>query len=136
MEKSTDKDRLDIDMIYQFLHHEAYWSKGRSLAAVNNSIQHSLCFGGYANGQQIGFARVVSDYTIFAWLMDVFILPTHQGGGAGKQLLQYIFDHPDLRDVKTWGLKTYDAHRLYEQFGFQILAKPEVHMERTNQAST
>ncbi|MEL6656908.1 MAG: GNAT family N-acetyltransferase [Bacteroidota bacterium] len=79
MEVSTDKDRLDRQMIYQFLHHEAYWSKGRSWAAVQSSIEHSLCFGVYENGKQIGFARVVSDYTIFGWLLDVFVVPSHRG---------------------------------------------------------
>ncbi|MEO0876971.1 MAG: GNAT family N-acetyltransferase, partial [Bacteroidota bacterium] len=106
MEVSTDKDRLDRQMIYQFLHHEAYWSKGRSWAAVQSSIEHSLCFGVYENGKQIGFARVVSDYTIFGWLLDVFVVPSHRGQGVGKQLLQYIFDYPLLRAVKNWGLKT------------------------------
>ncbi|MEL7249476.1 MAG: GNAT family N-acetyltransferase [Bacteroidota bacterium] len=119
-------------MIFNFLHHKAYWSKGRSKAAVERSIQHSICFGVYLDGQQLGFARVVTDRAIFAWLMDVFILPEFRGLGAGKQLLQTIFDHPELKTVKTWGLKTYDTHSLYKQFDFQPLSRPEVFMERSS----
>lgn len=129
MKVSTDKQQLDLPMIYDFLHHEAYWSKGRNMDIVKRSIEHSLCFGLYDEGQQIGFARVVSDYSIFAWLMDVFVLPSHRGQGGGKLLLEAILQHPELKTVKTWGLKTHDAHLLYQQFGFQQLSIPEHFME-------
>lgn len=129
MNVSTEKSRLDIDMIYRFLHHEAYWSKGRPLSTVERSIEHSLCFGLYQGTQQIGFARVVTDYAIFAWLMDVFVLPEFRAQGGGKLLLKAIFNHPELQTINTWGLKTHDAHSLYGQFGFSALESPEIHME-------
>lgn len=126
---STDKSLLDLPLIFQYLNEQAYWSKGRTLEMVERSIENSLCFGLYDDGQQLGFARVVTDYTIFAWLMDVFILPDFQGAGHGKTLLDGVFNYPALAQIKTWGLKTRDAHTLYRQFGFQALEKPEMHME-------
>lgn len=126
---STAPNLLDVSMIHQFLSQEAYWSKGRSLEAVETAIQHSLCFGVYAAQQQVGFARVVTDYAIFAWVMDVFILPAYRGQGAGKLLIKTIVEHPSLASLSRWGLMTHDAHSLYESVGFQQLAKPEIHME-------
>lgn len=127
---STDKQLLDIPMIYDYLHNEAYWAKGRPRHIVERSIEHSLCFGLYVDDRQVGFARVVTDYAIFAWLMDVFILPGHQGKGYGKALVNRILNEPELATVKTWGLKTQDAHALYQQFDFQHLDKPEMFLER------
>lgn len=135
MTVSTDKSQLDLPMIFNFLHHQAYWSKGRSLELVERSIQNSLCFGLYDEDQQIGFARVVTDHAIFAWLMDVFVLPTHRGQGGGKKLLEAILTYPDLGMVKTWGLKTHDAHSLYEQYGFREIDVPQHFMERKIKSS-
>ena len=130
---STDHDKLDIDMIYAYLSNQAYWSKGRSRSVVEKSIANSLCFGIYhPNGQQVGFARVVTDYAVFAWLMDVFILEEHRGCGLGKLLVAYILEHPDLQNLKRWGLLTADAHNLYQQYGFSPIASPEWYMELVN----
>jgi GNAT superfamily N-acetyltransferase len=127
---STDKTKLDATIIFDYLSNQSYWAKGRSMETIERSIKNSLCFGMYDSAnRQVGFARVVSDYAVFAWLMDVFILPAYQGNGLGKLLIQEITTHPDLQPVKKWGLGTRDAHGLYEQFGFRQLAKPENMME-------
>lgn len=127
---ATDKTRLNIGVIHGYLSNESYWGKGRTLETVVKSIENSLCFGVYLHDQQIGFARVVSDYAIFAWIMDVFILPEHRGKGYGKQLMRAITSFPELQNLSRWGLGTDDAHGLYAQFGFSALSKPENMMER------
>jgi GNAT superfamily N-acetyltransferase len=126
---STDKELLDIDMIYKYLSEESYWSKGIARERVSTSIANSMCFGVYNNGQQIGLARVVTDKAIFAYLCDVFILDSHRGHGLSKWLLQTILAHPELQGLKRWVLATADAHGLYSQFGFAQLSKVENWMD-------
>lgn len=127
---STDKSKLNPEIIFDYLSNQSYWAKGRSLEAVKKTIKNSLCFGIYdAENKQVGFARVVTDYTIFGWLMDVFILPVCQGKGLGKMLMAEIMDHKDLQELKRWGLATNDAHDLYKKFGFNELSKPQNMME-------
>jgi N-acetylglutamate synthase-like GNAT family acetyltransferase len=127
---STDKSQLDIDLISNFLSNHAYWALGRSRQTVEKSISNSLCFGVFeTGGNQVGFARVVSDYAIFAWVMDVFILDDHRGKRLGKLLMNTIMAHEELQGLKRWGLGTRDAHGLYEKYGFKPLSKPELMME-------
>ena len=127
---STDKSQLEVDVIFDYLSNHSYWAKGRSRETIEKSISNSLCFGVYDDkNKQVGFARVVSDLAVFAWLMDVFILPAFQGHGLGKLLMAEIMSHKDLREVKKWGLGTKDAHGLYEKFGFRLLSQPENRME-------
>lgn len=127
---STDRDRLDIPMIHRFLSERSYWAKGRSLETVRQSITNSLCFGVYdVSGKQLGFARVATDYAVFAWLMDVFILEDYRGKGLGKLLIKEVTEHPALKNLRRIGLGTADAHGLYQQFGFTGLSKPENMME-------
>jgi N-acetylglutamate synthase-like GNAT family acetyltransferase len=116
---STDKTKLDVPLIHQFLSQEAYWSLNISKEIVQRSIEHSLCFGVYEVDRQVGFARVITDYATFAYIADVFILPDHRGKGLSKQLIANIMAHPDLQGLRRWMLITYDAHGLYRQFGFQ-----------------
>ena len=116
-EISTDKARLDLDMIHQFLSEVSYWAMGRTRATVENAIQNSLCFGVYVGGRQAGFARVVTDGATFAWLCDLFILESHRGRGLGKQLVEQIVGHPELRDLRLFLLATADAHGLYAEHG-------------------
>ncbi|WP_343673854.1 GNAT family N-acetyltransferase [Chitinophaga sp.] len=128
---STDKSLLDLPMIHEFLSKRSYWAKDRTMDAVQRSVDNSLCFGVYAgSGKQVGFARVVTDYTIFGWLMDVFITETHRGHGLGKMLLSTIMAHPELQTLKRWGLVTKDAHALYEKAGFVVVENPERMMEK------
>ena len=127
---STDKSKLKADVIFDYLSNQSYWAKGRTKETIEISIANSLCFGVYSsNNKQVGFARVVTDYAVFAWLMDVFILPACQGKGLGKLLMSEIMSHKDLQALKRWGLGTTDAHGLYEKFGFKQLAKPQNMME-------
>jgi len=132
---SNDKTLLDVPLIHQYLSEESYWAKGRSIETVKTSIEHSICFGVHNKHQQVGFARVVSDRSIFAWIMDVFILPEFQGNGLGKQLMEKIMKHPDLQNLSRWGLGTADAHGLYQQFGFTEIAEPHRLMELKNKAN-
>ena len=128
---STDQKNLDIDLIVDFLQHKSYWANTRSRETIEKSINHSLCFGLYNHeNSQIGFARVISDFAVFAWVLDVFILETYRGKGLAKLLLQEITVHPDLQGLKRWGLATKDAHGLYQQFGFTALANPVNIMEK------
>lgn len=128
---STDKSLLDIEIIHHYLSLDSYWAKGRSKETIKKSIRHSLCFGIYDHThKQVGFARVVSDYAVFAWLLDVFVLENYQGKSLGKQLIHAIVTHQDLQGLKRWGLGTKDAHGLYEKFGFKPLSEPDKMMER------
>ena len=122
---STDKDLLDMDMIYHYLHDESYWSKGIAVEKVQASVQNSICFGIYKDGKQVGFARVISDQAIFAYLCDVFILDEYRGLGLSKWLLQTILAYPDLQGLRRWLLATADAHSLYKQFGFEPINSPD-----------
>ena len=124
-EISTDRARLDIDLIHRFLSEESYWAKGRDRATVERSIENSLPFGAYLDGRQVGFARVVTDYSTFAWLADVFVLPEHQGQGVGKRLVEAALSHPELQPMQRWLLGTADAHELYRRYGFEPLERTE-----------
>ncbi len=126
---TTDKSRLDVDMIHRYLSEESYWAKNIPRELVERSIENSLCFGAFDGRRQIGFARVVTDYAAFAYVGDVFVLPSHRGRGVSRQLMQAVRDHPDLQQLRRWHLLTRDAHKLYEQVGFQALETPEWHME-------
>jgi GNAT superfamily N-acetyltransferase len=126
---STDKNRLNIVLIHEYLSTESYWAQNRDIEIVKRSIDNSLCFGVYEDDKQIGFARVVTDYAVFAWIMDVFILKNYKGKGYGKMLMRAIMSHDKLQNLQRWGLATDDAHGLYEQFGFKPLSKPLNMME-------
>jgi N-acetylglutamate synthase-like GNAT family acetyltransferase len=125
---STDKQQLDRELIHKFLT-ESYWAKGIPKQTVDRSIENSLCFGVYQEGQQVGFARVISDFTTYAYIADVFVVEKVRGKGVGKLLMREIRRHPDLQYLRRWSLVTRDAHGLYAQFGFQPVKSPERHME-------
>ncbi|PWT92776.1 MAG: GNAT family N-acetyltransferase [Blastocatellia bacterium] len=129
---STDRDRLDVNFIHQFLTNHAYWALGRSLDTVTRSVDNSLNFGLYSGNKQIGFARVVTDYATFAWLADVFVLPEYRGKGLGKWLIETISSVEELQGFRRWLLATHDAHGLYRQFGFNNLSEPDRWMEKRN----
>ncbi len=126
---STDKNRLDLAVIHDFLT-KSYWAEGIPLETVKRAIEHSLSFGVYRDDQQVGFARLVTDYATFAYLADVFILEPFRGQGLSKWLLEVVMAHPDLQGFRRWILGTKDAHGLYQQFGFTELRWPERFMEK------
>lgn len=126
---STDKAKLNISFIHKYLSEVSYWAKGRSLELVEISIENSICFGVYnENDQQVGFARVVTDYVVFAWLMDVFIDTPYRGKGFGKMLIDHIMKQPNLKKVNGIGLRTNDGHNLYRKYGFNEIPNPETWM--------
>jgi GNAT superfamily N-acetyltransferase len=127
-EFSTDRNRLDVAMIHAFLA-DSYWVPDITRDSVEKCIEHSLCFGVYADGRQIGFARLITDYVRFAHLLDVFILPEFRGQGFSKLLMNNILSHPELQTITRYTLHTRDAHGLYAQFGFTTPANPERQME-------
>jgi GNAT superfamily N-acetyltransferase len=129
IEISTDRGRLDVDMIHAFLANDSYWVPGISRSSVEKCIKHSLCFGVYAGARQIAFARVVTDYVRFAHLLDVFVQPEFRGRGISKLLMSNILSHPELRTIARYTLGTQDAHGLYAQYGFTSIANPERQME-------
>lgn len=128
-EFTTETSRLDIDTIHGYLT-QSYWSPGVPREIVERAIHGSLCFAVFHQDKQIGFARVVSDKATFAYLADVFILEAHRGKGLSKQLLKFVFEHPELQGLRRFMLATRDAHGLYKQFGFTELGNPVRFMEK------
>ena len=128
-EITTDPSRFDIKAIHAFLK-ESYWSPGIAFEVVERAIKNSLCFSILQEGRQVGFARVISDFTTFGYLADVYVLETHRGQGLSKWLMQTILTHPDLQGLRRFMLATRDAHGLYHQFGFQALEDPSKIMEK------
>jgi N-acetylglutamate synthase-like GNAT family acetyltransferase len=134
---STEKQYLDTDVIHHFLSVDSYWAKGITMDKVQKAIEKSsICFGMYegdpalGEARQIGFVRAVTDFVRFAWIMDVFVLPEYRGGGLSKWMIETMVEQSELKDVRKMMLCTFDAHGLYEQYGFQTLDDPEIFMQR------
>lgn len=125
---STHPAKLDISAVHEFLAN-CYWSKGIPREIVERAIKHSLCFGLYDDGKQIGFARVISDFTTYAYLCDVYVLESHRGKGLGTWLISCVMKHPDLQGLRRFTLLTRDAHGLYQKFGFAAAKDPSRYME-------
>ena len=121
---------MDVPLIHHFLSRDTYWAKDIPLALVQKAIANSLCFGGFIGNDQVAFARVISDYTTFANLVDVFVLPDHRGRGYSKSLMDAVFSHPQLQGLRRFTLATGDAHGLYAQYGFTAPQFPASLMER------
>ena len=120
---STDAAQLDRDVIWRYLHDEAYWSKGIPRDLFERSLDRSLTFGLFdgdpGTGTQAGFSRVVTDGATFAWLCDVFVLPAYRGRGLATWLIETVVEHPDLQVQRGFVLATRDAHGLYAKFGWE-----------------
>ena len=127
---SNDKTALDVPMLHQYLSRESTWAIGMPLALLERAIANSLCFGGYLDGRQVAFARVITDSATFANLVDVFVLPAFRGRGYSKQLVEAIVGHPDLQGLRRFTLATADAHGLYARYGFTPPSRPQTLMER------
>ncbi|MDX5346309.1 MAG: GNAT family N-acetyltransferase, partial [Hymenobacteraceae bacterium] len=128
IEISTDKNKLDRHLIHKTLS-QTYWAQNIPRQVVDKSIDHAFCFGVYLQGEQIGFARVITDYTTFAYLSDVFVLEPYMGKGVAKELVNHMLQHPELQGLRRWVLVTKDAQTLYQQLGFEPLKFPERYME-------
>ncbi len=129
---STNTDHLDVFAIHDFLNNHSHWSKGIPIEKVKQSLDHSLNFGLYKNNEQIGFARIISDYATIAYLGDVYVIEQYRGLGLSKWLMETVMLHPNLQGLRRWILLTGDAHGLYKQFGWEPLPKPELYMEFYN----
>lgn len=126
---STDRNELDFDVIYQFIS-QSYWAKGIPKSTMQKALDHSLCFGVFnAEQQQVGFARLITDYATFAYLSDVFIVEQYRGCGLSKFLIETVVSHPDVQGLRRMMLATRDAHGLYAQYGFKPIEQAQTFMQ-------
>jgi GNAT superfamily N-acetyltransferase len=128
VEITTDRARMDATAIHAFLSQESYWAHNVPREIVERAIANSLCVGAFDGEAQVGFTRAITDYATFAYIADVYVLPSHRGRSIAKRMMEAITAHPELRGIRRWHLVTRDAHALYAQFGFQPLDAPERHM--------
>jgi GNAT superfamily N-acetyltransferase len=125
---SDDPARLDAKAAHGYLT-RSYWSEKIPLETVQRAMANSLCIGAYAaDGHQVGLVRVISDFATFAYLCDVYVLEEHRNHGLSKAMLALAKAHPKLQGLRTWSLRTRDAHGLYERFGFKPVEHPESYM--------
>ena len=129
---TTDKTKMDIVAIHDFLSNHSGWSDNIPFEKVKISIENSLNFGLFHNGKQIGFARVISDFSTIAYLGDIYVLDNYRGQGLSKKLMESVMTHPKLQGLRRWILLTSTAEWLYEKYGFNKLPKPELYMELFN----
>ena len=125
---STDRSRIDVAAVHAFLTH-SYWSPSIPEDVIRRGIAGSICFGIYQGSEQVGFARVITDQATYAYLADVYVLEAHRGRGLAKWMMEVIMAHPSLQGLRRFTLATRDAHSLYAQFGFEIVANPDRQME-------
>jgi GNAT superfamily N-acetyltransferase len=130
VEISTDRARIDRDLVHRFLSEHSYWAQWRTREQNDRIIDSSLVFGVYEDGRQIAHARVVTDTVVFGYLGDVFVVPEARGRGIGKLLMEAVLAHPDVRGLSRFTLVTDDAHGLYEQYGFRALDDVRKWMQR------
>ncbi|AEF54381.1 GNAT family N-acetyltransferase [Marinomonas posidonica] len=129
---TSDRSEMNIESIHNFISH-SYWASGIPIETLKKAINNSLCFGVFSSqGLQVGFARMITDLSTYAYLADVYVLEEHRGKGLSKWLMREIMDHPDMQGLRRMGLATLDAHGLYKQYGFSELATPEIFMENWN----
>ncbi|MCD0466939.1 GNAT family N-acetyltransferase [Flavobacterium sp. ENC] len=129
---TTDKTKLDLVAIHDFLSKDSGWSDNIPFEKVKTSIDNSLNFGLFHNSKQIGFARVISDFSTIAYLGDIYVLDDYRGQGLSKKLMESVMTHPSLQGLRRWILLTSTADWLYEKYGFTKLPKPEIYMELFN----
>jgi len=130
---TTDKSKMDIVAIHDFLSKYSGWSDNISFNSVKTSIDNSLNFGLFHLDKQIGFARVISDFSTIAYLGDIYVLDNYRGQGLSKNLMESVMTHPNLQRLRRWILLTSTADWLYEKYGFTKLPKPELYMELFDQ---
>jgi GNAT superfamily N-acetyltransferase len=124
-----DKARLQVDRIHHWLA-SSYWSPGIERSLVERAIRGSHCLGAYRDGEQVGYARMITDHATFGWLADVWVDESVRGQGLGRRMVQWFVDHPDFAGIRRLSLVTADAHGVYEGVGFRALMRPERYMER------
>lgn len=132
---SSNKTKLDLQYVYDLLCVPSQYSTGLPPERFPLILQHSVCFGVFHEGKQIGFARVITDYSEFASIWDVFINEEHRRKGIGQALMQYLLDHPKLKGIFRWFLMTEDMHPLYLKFGFKTEAYNPYVMMKVNSSN-
>ena len=125
---TTDPDKMDLDAVHGYLS-RSFWAEGIPKEIVARAMANSLCFGVFDAGEQVGFARVVTDRATYAYLCDVYVLESHRGRGLGKWLIETVMAHPDLQGLRRFQLVTRDAHGLYSRHGFSAPENPDRYME-------
>jgi N-acetylglutamate synthase-like GNAT family acetyltransferase len=126
---TTDKSKMDIVAIHDFLSKYSGWSDNIPFDRVKTSIDNSLNFGLFHNDKQIGFARIISDFSTIAYSGDIYVLDNYRGQGLSKKLMDAVIEHPNLQGLRRWILLTSTADWLYEKYGFTKLPKPDLYME-------
>ncbi|MFN4315656.1 MAG: GNAT family N-acetyltransferase [Chitinophagaceae bacterium] len=129
---STDRSKMDLVAIHDFLSKYSGWSDHIPFERVKTSIENSLNFGLFHKGRQIGFARVISDFSTIAYLGDIYVLDDYRGQGLSKKLMDAVMGHPNLQGLRRWILLTSTADWLYEKYGFVKVPNPEIYMELYN----
>ena len=129
---TTDKSKMDLSVIHNFLANQSYWSKNISIEKVKTALDNSLNFGLFYKDRQVGYSRVISDFSQIAYLGDVFILEEFRGQGHSKWLMEKVMTHPGLQGLRRWVLLTGDAHGLYKKYGWTSIANPDKWMEKHN----
>ena len=127
---SADFDDIDLALVHDFLSGESYWAAGIPLATLERALRNSVCCSGRLDGQQVAFARAVTDQATFAYLADVFVLPQHRGKGYGRVIVEALMADPRLQGLRRWHLVTRDMQPLYAKSGFVPLSEPERHMQK------
>ncbi|MEO7497704.1 MAG: GNAT family N-acetyltransferase [Massilia sp.] len=127
---TTDRADLDVPLIHRFLSEQSTWAVGISRAVVDRAIENSLCFGGYIDGRQVAFVRVITDFATFGNLVDLFVIPEFRRRGYATEMMKAVMVHPSLKGLRRFTLATGEAHALYEKFGFTAPQRPEALMER------
>ncbi len=127
---STNNLEMDVALVHNYLSKQSYWAKGRGIEEVMKSMENSICFGVFDGKAQIGFARLVTDYVVFAWLMDVFVIDEYKGKGVGSFLMDYIMKLPELQEINGIGLRTKDSQNFYGKYGFRKISEPETWMQK------
>jgi GNAT superfamily N-acetyltransferase len=125
---SWDPAAQQAERIHAYLT-QSYWAEGISLALVKKSLEHSLCFGVFTGGEQVGLSRVITDRATYMYLCDVYVLEAYRGRGLAGWMMEAILAHPDMKGLRRFSLATRDAHKLYARYGFTPLSKPESMME-------
>ncbi|MET9393954.1 GNAT family N-acetyltransferase [Streptomyces sp. NPDC006624] len=126
-EISTDPARVDAARVHRWLSTDAYWALGRPREQQDRAVEGSLNFGVYAtvSGEQVAYARVVTDRATFAWLCDVYVEPSVRGKGLGSALVAAVREEVRSYGVRRLLLATHDAHGVYRKTGFAPLERPE-----------
>ncbi len=128
---STEKEKIDVELVYRFLNEESYWARSIPFSTVLKCLEHSICLGVYGkDGQMVGFGRMITDQATFAYLADVFVVKECRGAGIGQEMIRCFCAMADELGLRRFLLTTQDAHGLYHKFGFEPFPYPERLMSR------